>query len=188
MDALEALTQRVSVAKLSEPAPDAQQREVLFRAALRAPDHGLLRPWRFLTIEGEAREKLGDLFADALQRGEEPPKPEALDKARRNPLRAPLIVVVIARVLKHPKVPGLEQQLAAGCAAHGILQAAYAMGLGAIWRSGPLAYHPIVAKGLELAEYEQCLGFIYLGTPDKEPRPAPQLSTANFVSAWSGES
>lgn len=186
MDALEALTQRVSIAKLTEPAPNAQQRDLLFRAALRAPDHGLLRPYRFLTVEGEARERLGDLFAAALERGNEPPKPEAVEKARRNPLRAPLIVVIVARVLNHPKVPGLEQQLTAGCAAHGIIQAAHALGLGAIWRSGPLAYDQHVATGLGLAEYEQCLGFIYLGTPDKEPRTAPQLSTANFVSAWQG--
>ncbi|GGJ91648.1 nitroreductase family protein [Pseudomonas matsuisoli] len=186
MDALELLTQRVSIAKLTDPAPDAGQRETFFRAALRAPDHGLLRPWRFLTVEGSARDALGDLFAKALEAGEEPPKPEAVEKARRNPLRAPLIVVVIARVLKHPKVPALEQRLAAGCAAHGILQAAYAMGIGAIWRSGPLAYDPIVAEGLGLAEYEECLGFLYMGTPDKEPRTAPQLSIADFVSGWRG--
>ena len=64
MDALDALLNRVSAPRLCEPAPDAAQRELLFRAALRAPDHGQLRPWRFLTIEGAAREKLGELFAE----------------------------------------------------------------------------------------------------------------------------
>ena len=65
MDALDALLNRVSVPRLVEPAPDAAQRELLFRAAMRAPDHALLRPWRFLTVEGAAREQLGELFAQA---------------------------------------------------------------------------------------------------------------------------
>jgi nitroreductase len=121
MDALDALLNRVSAPRLCEPAPDAGQRELLFRAALRAPDHGQLRPWRFLTIEGAAREQLGELLAQALPADA---SPEALNKARAMPLRAPLLVVVIARVHEHPKVPAQEQVIAAGCAAHGILLAA----------------------------------------------------------------
>ena len=57
MQALDALLNRVSVPRLLEPAPTAEQREVLFAAAMRAPDHGQLRPWRFLTVEGAAREQ-----------------------------------------------------------------------------------------------------------------------------------
>ena len=66
MQALDLLLNRVSVGRLLEPAPDAAQRELMFRAALRAPDHGQLRPWRFITVEGEARRRLGELFAGAL--------------------------------------------------------------------------------------------------------------------------
>ena len=67
MDALELLLNRVSVTRLVDPAPTAAQMDVLLRAALRAPDHGQLRPWRFLTVEGEARGRLGDVFAEALR-------------------------------------------------------------------------------------------------------------------------
>ena len=91
MDALDALLNRVSVPRLVEPAPDATQREMLFRAALRAPDHGQLRPWRFLTVEGQARERMGELFAEALQVADAQAAPEALNKARGMPLRAPLL-------------------------------------------------------------------------------------------------
>ena len=65
MQALDLLLNRVSVGRLLEPAPDAAQRELMFRAALRAPDHGQLRPWRFITVDGEARARLGELFAEA---------------------------------------------------------------------------------------------------------------------------
>jgi len=183
MEALDALLNRVSVPRLVEPAPNAAQREALFQAALRAPDHGQLRPWRFLTVEGAAREKLGQLLADAVQAKGDASE-AALDKARAMPLRAPLLVVAIARLQDHFKIPQSEQRLAAACAAHGILLAAYAQGVGAMWRTGDLAYSPHVAKGLGLAEGEEIIGFLYLGTPHSEPRTAPVLATADFVSAW----
>jgi len=181
MDALDALLNRVSAPRLTEPAPDQLQRQVLFRAALRAPDHGQLRPWRFLTVEGSARNRLGELFASAL--GADAP-PEALAKALAMPLRAPLMVIVIARVQESAKVPAQEQVLAAGCAAHGILLAAHAQGIGAVWRTGDMAYNARVAKGLGLADNEQIIAFLYLGTPERELRTPQDLSIDDFVQAW----
>ncbi|MDH4612052.1 nitroreductase family protein [Pseudomonas sp. BN102] len=184
MEALDALLNRVSLGRLQEPAPDAAQRELLFRAALRAPDHGYLRPWRFLTIEGEARAKLGELFVSALQ-AKDPQAPEAaIAKARAMPLRAPLMVVVIATLQAGHKVPEVEQLLSAGCAAHGILLAAHAQGLGAMWRTGDMAYDRNVAAGLGLGEQERIVGFLYLGSVEGERRAAPELTPADFVKAW----
>ncbi len=181
MDALDALLNRVSAPRLTEPAPDQLQRQVLFRAALRAPDHGQLRPWRFLTVEGSARNRLGELFASAL--GADVP-PEALAKALAMPLRAPLMVIVIARVQESAKVPAQEQVLAAGCATHGILLAAHAQGIGAVWRTGDMAYNARVAKGLGLADNEQIIAFLYLGTPERELRTPQDIAIDEFVQAW----
>lgn len=183
MEALDALLNRVSVARLTEPAPNAAQREGLFQAALRAPDHGQLRPWRFLTIEGQARERLGELFAEAVQAKGDASQ-AALDKARAMPLRAPLVVVVIACLHAHPKVPESEQRLAAGCAAHGMLIAAHAQGIGAVWRTGDMAFDRHVYAGLGLAANEELIGYLYLGTPATEPRTPPVLHTSDFVQAW----
>jgi hypothetical protein len=143
MDALDALQHRFSVPRLVAPGPSEAQREHLFRAALRAPDHGLLRPWRFLTIEGAAREALGELYAKAMAANTSAVSEQALDKARAMPLRAPLLVVVIACVRAHPKVPAQEQVLSAACAAHAILLAAHAQGIGAVWRYGGAVLRPI---------------------------------------------
>ncbi|MEK1913888.1 MAG: nitroreductase family protein [Pseudomonas chlororaphis] len=187
MEALDALLNRVSVPRLVDPAPTAAQREALFAAALRAPDHGQLRPWRFLTVEGAAREQLGELLVEAVQLQGGEVTQAALDKARAMPLRAPLVVVVVARLQEHVKVPKSEQRLAAGCAAHGILLAAYAQGIGAVWRTGELSYSPYVAKGLGLGEGEEIIAFLYLGTPLNEPRVAPKVDATEFVSAWSGK-
>lgn len=184
MDALDLLLTRVSVTRLADPAPNAAQMDVILRAALRAPDHGQLRPWRFLTVQGDARERLGALFAEALRLRQPELPDDALAKPRKMPLRAPMVLVVIARVLPHPKIPESEQVLAVACAAHGVLLAAHAQGLGAVWRTGEFAYDPYVAQQLGLADNEQVLGFIYLGTPDGNPRTPPELDPRNFVRPW----
>ncbi|MDH0749250.1 nitroreductase family protein [Pseudomonas sp. GD03842] len=186
MEALDVLLNRVSVPRLIEPAPDAAQREILFGAALRAPDHGGLRPYRFLTVEGDARQRMGDLLAEALIEKGGGADEKALEKARFGPLRAPLVMVVIAKLTDHFKVPKKEQVITAGCAAHGVLLAAYAMGIGAVWRTGELAYSPHVAKGLGLTADEEVVGFLYLGTPQNPPREASKPELSAFVSAWQG--
>ncbi|MBF7144650.1 MULTISPECIES: NAD(P)H nitroreductase [Pseudomonas] len=185
MQALQALLERVSVSRLIDPAPSAAQRELMFEAAMRAPDHGQLRPWRFLTVEGDARLALGELLAQAAA-AKDDANEAAIEKARKGPLRAPLVVVAVAVVQPHPKVPASEQVLTAGCAVHGLLLAAYAQGLGAMWRSGELSFAPSVAAGLGLAEHEQIIGFIYLGTPAHDIRPASRSSAEGFVAQWPG--
>lgn len=187
MDALDALMHRVSVGRLLAPAPTAEQREILFQAAFRAPDHKLLHPYRFLTIEGKGLDRLGDLLAEATAASADDVPQGAIDKARKNPHRAPLIVVAIACLQEHPKVPACEQLLTAGCAAHGLVLAAYAQGIGAMWRSGDVSFSPIVARGLGLAANEQVIGFIYLGTAETEPRSPAPLPSAEYVGAWTGQ-
>ena len=184
MEALEALLQRVSVARLGDPAPTAAQRELLFRAALRAPDHGQLRPWRFLTVEGEARVALGELFARA-QQARDPQAPAALlDKARGMPLRAPLLIVAIASLKAHAKVPAQEQLLSAGCVAHNLLLGAHALGYGAQWLTGWAAYDAAVATLLGLAAHERIVGFIHIGTAREEAPERPRPTPADVVSDW----
>ena len=105
MDALELLQQRNSASKLCEPAPTPTELNEMFAAANRAPDHGRLRPWRFRVVEGHARSRLGEVFASAAKRRNPDVGDAELDKYRRQPLRAPFLLVVSAVIQKHPKVP-----------------------------------------------------------------------------------
>lgn len=184
MDALTLLTQRNSEPKLTLPAPDRETLHRIIEAALRAPDHGRLRPWRFLTIEGKARYRLGELFVEALKLRKPDAADEELKKNAEAPLRAPLIVAVIARQTDNVKVPVVEQLLSAGCAAHGILLAAQALGFGAIWRTGDNSYDAHVQAGLGLNADETLIAYIYIGTPIGVPKPLAPLAVEDFVQAW----
>lgn len=186
MDALDALQSRASVAKLSDPAPDARQRDAIFSAATRAADHKLLQPWRFLVIEGEGRQSLGDLFCDAMLADDPDASQSALESLRKKPLRAPLIVVAVASCREHPKVPEVEQLLSTGAAVQNMLVASHALGVGAFWRTGAMAYHPVVLKGLGLGPAERIVGYLYLGTPAKPPSPPKPVDARKFFAPWPG--
>lgn len=67
-DAMQLLLSRRSVGQLTDPAPSPDELERIIEAGLRAPDHGRLRPWRFVTIRGEARVAFAEMLVEALKR------------------------------------------------------------------------------------------------------------------------
>ncbi|WP_067522244.1 nitroreductase family protein [Endozoicomonas ascidiicola] len=184
MDGIELLLNRRSSPVLESPGPTPEQLEIMFQAALRAPDHARLRPWRFLTVSGEAREALGELLAKAARSDRQDLSEDALRRFRGMPLRAPTLVLAICPVKEHPKVPDIEQKMSLAAAVQSLLLAAFDQGVGAIWRTGDLCYHPIVAEGLGLAHNEQLMGFIYLGKPVGVSRERKPLNTEMFVKEW----
>lgn len=183
-EVLEFLQQRNSAARLTEPAPEDDELHQILRAAVRAPDHAWLRPWRFISLRGDRRSDFGDVLAECLQQRDPEANEAAQAKARQAPLRAPLLLVVVARLTDHPKVPPIEQRLSAGCAAYGVLLAAEAMGYAGIWRTGAPAFDRRVMDALGLEGNEEITGFLYLGTSDGPRKPVPDLPPEQFISTW----
>lgn len=181
MEALTALHTRVSAPRLQAPGPDAAQIRELLKAAIRAPDHGLVRPWRFLVLEGEDRQRLGELFAAAHKAVEPDADPRHLDKLRNNPLRAPVVLVVVAETDPAHKVPVKEQVMSTAVAAGHIMVAAHALGIGAMWRTGEPASRLLVKEGLGFAGKDEIVGFIYLGTPAAPAKPLPDEIPEQFM-------
>lgn len=187
MRALEAILTRVTVpqVKMREPGPDDAAIKVLLEAAAAAPDHGRLRPWRFLLVRGEGRARLGELFEQSVL-AERPDAREAeLEKQRAAPLRAPLLIVPIARLQpQHPKIPLWEQEASAACAVQNILLAAHALGFAGKWSSGAIADSAHVRSGLGLEADERLLGFVYLGTTAEPPPPSPRPTPEDIARPW----
>lgn len=184
MDALSALHTRVSHPRVAGAVPTEAALQNMFRAALRAPDHGQLRPWRFLRIEGEGLDHLAALFAEAAQADDPQISADKLDGIRGKALRAPLIIVTISSATQHPKIPVLEQDISAGCATYAMLVAAHAQGIGAVWRTGPMSTHPVVMKGLGLSAAEKILAMLFVGQIAGSDRPIRELAIEDFVTHW----
>lgn len=178
---IDAILNRSSEPRLEAPAPDASVLEQVFACAARAPDHALLRPWRYLVVEGEGLDRLGELFensagAEATERQRE--------KLRKMPSRAPMILVAIASPVSHPKVPVHEQTYSCAAGTAYLVLALRAAGFGAMWRTGDMAEHPLIREGLGLKESEFIIGFIYTGTVASEKPAVPRAEVSQFVSRW----
>jgi nitroreductase len=186
---IEVLLSRRSVPalQLGAPGPSQQQIDTAIDAALRAPDHGGLKPWRFVLIRGAARERLSELFARRLQQREPATPAGKLDKARKMPLAAPLVIAVGAHLRQDHKVPELEQLLATGAGVMNLLNAFHAQGYGAIWLTGGNAYDPEIGAALGFDAQQRCLGFVYVGSmAPQENTPARRPERAAFVRDWGG--
>ncbi|NKF50474.1 NAD(P)H nitroreductase [Shewanella sp. WXL01] len=179
MDAKTLLLTRQSTPRLAAPAPNQEQLDFILDAAIRVPDHCGLTPWEFIIAEGEGLDKLGAVLSQAaIDKGADQ---AFIEKASKMPHRAPMVITVVSKIQSHPKVPELEQHLAAGCATLAMQQAAFALGLGAIWRTGDFAFNPSVNKGLGIADTDQVIGFLYIGTPVTSANIKPQKSGREFV-------
>lgn len=180
------LLSRESALRLQDPGPDAAALETIFRSALRAPDHGRLRPWHFIVVPPERRQHFGEVLAESLRRREPNAPPEALERERQKALRAPLIIVVAARLKASEKIPEVEQIISAGAAAQNIMLAAHALGYGAMWRTGAPAYDEYVKQALGLEPAAAIIGFLYLGTRAGGASPVPRPAPEEYVAVWQG--
>jgi nitroreductase len=178
------LVNRTSCSKLTAPAPEGDALQQIIKAGLRAPDHARLQPWRFITIQTDGLQRLGDLFLQAALL-KNPQMDEAAQlKCRQKPLRAPLIIAVVAAPKAHPKVPEQEQLYSAACAAHALLLAANSLGFAGIWRTGGNAYDAHIKQGLGLQAHEQLIGYVYLGTAAGATNPLPVTDINRFISQF----
>ncbi|HEY4169500.1 MAG TPA: nitroreductase [Reyranella sp.] len=183
--ALHLLLNRQSSGALVEPAPGGADLDLILDAGLRAPDHGRLRPWRFVVIRGEAKAKWADRVAEAIQQRDPENAPAMIDKYRAWVQRTPLIVAVGAEIKAGHKIPEIEQMLSAGAAAMNMLNAAHLLGYAGMWVTGANAYDPHVASALGLEAPSRLIGFLALGTP----KPGPTFerpSRAAHVREWVG--
>lgn len=182
---IDTLLTRVSLGALTEPAPDEATLQLALRCALRAPDHRMLRPWRFFTVRGAARERLGELFVGAMQAANPALTEVEAARARALPLRAPLLVVAAVCPQADAKVPVWEQLLSGGAAVENLLLALQAQGFASMWRTGELATSPIVKAAFGLGEADYLTGFIYIGTAANQ-KPIKEVVQADFCRNWEG--
>ena len=177
------------MSKVSEKRPEAALVQRLLDLAVRAPNHHLTEPWRFVVLTGDALKELGEAMAERVkaQYAGEPDVEKRVEVEKSRPFRAPVIIVVLYSPSDNPKAIEVEDRYAVGALMQNLLLAAHASGMGAYLRTGPAAEYPGVHEYLGLRPDEEIAGFIYLGHPEQEP--AGELSArtpAGERSEWRG--
>jgi nitroreductase len=186
MEALDLLLTRESALKLDAPGPGQKDLDTIFQSAVRAPDHGRLRPWHFVVIDSDHRAAFGELLAKSVLRRMPDAPEEMLQRERAKAMRAPTIIVAAAKVQKTHKIMPFEQIGSAAAATQNIMLAASALGYGAMWKTGDAAYDPEVKAAFGLTPDDEIMGFIYVGTNVGASSPAARPDSEKFVSLWKG--
>jgi len=166
MSALTAVRRRRSQAKVTDEAPTRAELLELVAAAGTVADHASMRPWRLIELRGEARERLGAAMADAMPDAKESDR----QKMAAKPLRAPLLIAIVASVRPTPKVAGWEQEAVAAGVAHMLSLLLDEAGWGVMWRTGHLTRTEPVRVMHGLAPDEELLGWLYVGGRPKEAK------------------
>ncbi len=170
-----AMLARRSWSKVTDVAPTHDELVELVAAAGRVADHSALRPWRLIELRGDDRDRLGRAIHKAEHK-----------KGRSTkPLRAPLLIAVVAQVRKSGKVPDWEQEAVASGVAHMLSLALDERGWGVFWRTGHYTRSKAVAKAHGLAKNERLLGWLYVGGKPERDREIRRKSVdgERFLSA-----
>lgn len=150
--ALEAVRARRSWSKVTDAAPSHAELLTLVSAAGRVADHSSLRPWRLIELRGDDRKRLGRAISKA----------DGEKGSSSKPLRAPLLIAVVASYRKS-KVPRWEQEAVASGVAHVLSLLLDEAGWGVLWRTGDQTRSKAVAKAHGLGKNEELLGWLYVG-------------------------
>ena len=145
--------------------------EKLLAAAVQAPNHHKVRPWRFVVFSGAGRQRLGEALAQMRLQKNPTASEVVLAVERSLPFRAPVVIAIGVDQPDGPKVLEIENVVAAACAGENLLLAAQALGLAAKWRTGDAALSPEVKAACGLTPDQHLIGFIYVGYPASEPPP-----------------
>lgn len=162
---IELIVSRSSTKKFSDEPVSRSDIEAMLTAAVRAPDHGLLAPWKFVVLQGDSRNLLASAMRSALRARMPEVDADALDREGSKALRSPVLIAVIAETKMHPKVPEVEQVVAVGAAIQNLWLAAHSLGYGAAWKTGSHAYDAGVKKALGVSSEAQIIGFVHVGRP-----------------------
>ena len=173
--------------RLAAPGPSARQLALMLDAAATAPDHGQLLPWRFVLVPQAARPRLAEVFGEALMARDAAATPEQLAQAREKAQRSPLLMLVVVDGLRgDPEIDLAERIVSAGCAVQNMLLMATALGFGSALTSGKALKSAGLRQLFALADGEQALCFVSVGTvQSRRPgraRPAPR----DFVTCLAG--
>ena len=141
-----------------------------------APNHKRTWPWRFAIAEDEARARLGEVIADAMQANGDPP--EKVEKARTKYLRTPLTLVIGSAPGDSPlRTAENRDSVAAGI--QNLLLGATEQGLASYWGSCPKGANDVVSELCGFEPGTHISGLIYLGwattTVESPGRPTPDV-------------
>lgn len=176
MDVTQAIQTRQSINRVKQDAVPKELIEQVLESAIHAPNHKITEPWRFHIFTGKGRGELARARAETARlmseaEGEELEMAEGrISRERKKAFRAPVVIAVISEAGRD-EVETIENYAACCAAVQNMQLTAHALGLGTIWRTGPVAYHEHMREFFDLRDGDSIVAYLYVGYPDMGERP-----------------
>jgi len=187
MDTYDAIARRTSVRTFK---PDPVPRYVIERllaAAVRAPNHKLTEPWRFVVVTGVAKARYADLRREYRRAKFDDPASEqarkAGEKAWREHMDTPAFLFVLCAMSDDP-VRREEDYGATMMAIQNLLIAATSDGLGTFVRTGGIMDHPGVRALVHVPDGYRVVSIVSLGYLAGQPDPTPRKKPLAELVTW----
>lgn len=147
-----------------------------FECAIRAPNHKLSNPWRFIRTGPLARAQILDIAVE-LKCAKNPGNPRIEAKVRAQAGSAPELIVVVQQLDPSPD-RRKEDYAACACAIQNLMLALWGDDVHAKWGTGGPTRDPRTYELLGLErERQEIIGFVYIGYADEQPEtPRAPLS------------
>lgn len=191
MEISEAIATRQSINRVKQDPVPKEKIEEVIESAIHAPNHKITEPWRFHVFQGKgrgalarARAEVARLMAEA-EGEEEELIAGRVSRERKKAFRSPVVIAVVSKAGRD-EVETLENYAACCAAVQNMQLTAHSLGLGCIWRTGPVAYHPYMRKFFGLGEGDRIVAYLYIGYPDMGERPR-RRRPASESTVWHGD-
>jgi len=189
MNPLKSLLDRrsYSYSKLTYPGPSDEDLKQLFDLVMTTPDHGNLKPWRFVVARGEEKmNKLAEVTLAMYKR--QSTNGELKDEAYRAVeyiKKLPMMLFVMTDVYPDHKVSLWDQYLSAGAATQNIMNGLHLQGYGGLWYT--FLANDEVKPLLGLKAEDQVAAAIAIGTPKPEfVKKIKRQSPNDYCFEWQG--
>ncbi len=189
MDVIRAIETRQSIGRVKQDPVPRELIERILESAVHAPNHRLTEPWRFHVFTGKgrgelarARAEIARLQAEAEGEGEEMAAGR-ISRERKKAFRAPVVIAVVCEAGRD-EVETLENYAACAAAVQNMQLTAHALGLAAMWRTGPVAYHSYMRDFFGLEANDKIVAYLYIGYPDTTEVPHRRREPASSKTVW----
>ncbi|AQS89199.1 oxidoreductase [Neoasaia chiangmaiensis NBRC 101099] len=186
-NALAFLLSRSSTDHLVEPAPDKAQIAAILSAGLRAPDHGKMRPWRYIVVKGKHRRPFAELVTRAMKSVDPDVPQKKIEKRLHRFSEMPMIIALGMHIEPGGKIPVIEQEMSAAAGVMNVLNALHAEGFGGFWVTGEFADDPEFLATIGLNPPDRLAGFLFVGTPERAVREARRPDISDYMAFWKSE-
>ncbi len=176
MDVLDVLKARRTIFKFNSRPVSGEMLKRIFEFGLWAPNHHVTEPWRFVVLGEETKEALARRYAKI----QEAKAPDAAAEETRMKLRqagydkfmSKPSIVAVSCLQEGDEQRRREDYAAVCCAMQNVQLAAWELGVGIQWSTGPITMQEDTYDLLGMdQDREYIIGFFYMGYPSEIPSP-----------------